>query len=194
MKTMHGVSRLIGGLVGLAMIGAGGIANATLVHDETVDGDLGAALAETSLGTLGPGSFEVFGTMRDFDEDFFSFSVSVGDQFGSLILLEWSTDSSNPFSVRITDSLSLACCGVDEFSLGNLANVGQDLIGLAGVGPFGSGGFSAGTRTGLGVVSYGFQIVISQVPGEVSEPSTFALFAIALAGLGFFMTRRRRVV
>ncbi len=51
----------------------------------------------------------------------------------------------------------------------------------------------AGSSQEPGNSSNNFIQQLVLVTGEVPEPSTLALFAIALAGLGFFMTRRRRV-
>ncbi len=68
-------------------------------------------------------------------------------------------------------------------SAGDIWNIGFD-VGFDGV---------YGTDWGFGPGSIIYWGEAFAQYGEVPEPPTLALFAIALAGLGFFMTRRRVV-
>lgn len=153
-----------------------------------LNGDLGEALSETYFGTLGPGTYNVIGNMSSLDQDFFSFSVASGNQFDDLILRVWDTSStSTDFKIRIAESLSLGW-GSSEYFLGNHLYIDSDLIELASLGPFGSGGFSAGTRTGTGIVSYEFEIAVSS--SVVPLPAAAWLFGSALLGLGVLKRRK----
>ncbi len=182
--------RCVGALVGLAMMGMAGTANAILFDISwtgaggyTMDGMFGyndaligtGAINETQIDSL---MIEVFlsgASQGTWD------LVADGDQAGAF---NFNFD---------TTTLLFAEGGFSDSSTGQDWNV----IGGEGCGAF--GGFASGIG-GQGVCLGGsfvsasfdrdmFSLVAST---KVVEPPTLALFAIGLAGLGFMRRRRKR--
>ena len=188
MKTMRGFSRLIGGLVGLALFAMVGTAQATpilITFDVFAQGGSsgsgsGTALVDGSLLAPSTTTISDFTNLTGFSLTMSglpsipsSTSFSLGDLFsyiletdatGTIIDFNWRTFAQN----------------ADGYGLNAIAPTVVDLCQSA-TGNACSGGTPIGRYD------------ITNYQTFVPEPSTLFLFLIALGGLGF-MTRRRRVV
>ena len=184
--------RWIGALVGLAMMGMAGSANATLIGDQIeFQGffpDLGTPLAGFNLIVNvvdGTGDEFVFGvSTTNVESGSVIFTLSTGFATGDdcnciqITSMDWVGDPSG-----IISGITLSSNTITGFTTANVttsavsggpSEILINVADLTGV-------------TATGSVTINLQTTDREIP----EPGSLALFGIGLVGLGF-MTRRRR--
>jgi MYXO-CTERM domain-containing protein len=207
-SSSRGAARLL--VTALAL--AASAAQAVVVWDESVSGDLSnSGLAPTALA-LGPGSNVVRGlTGRavaggTVDRDYFSITVPSGSFLNSMTVLPGTVGQGPTLvsfvglqagaQVTVPTSATTAA-GLMGYWLYGAPDVGKDLLPLMAVPSNGSAGFGvplpAGVYsfwvqdTGVGDAVYGFDLGVSAVPA----PPASLLMALGLAGLAGWRRRQR---
>ena len=210
MKTTRGLSTLTGALVGLVLLAMPTAGKATVVADGGFEaGQFGGVWTESSTnfgtpicsvadcgsgGGTGPntGTFWAwFGGIRDAVEDSFvsqDLIIPIEKHKLTFVLEIPVVDTANDFLEVLLD-------GVSVFLVDGSATILNYVQIVVDVSAFADGAlhtleFHSVTFSALGGPTNFFVDDVSFVP----EPSTLAIFGLGLAGLGFFMTRRRRVV
>ena len=194
--------RCVGALAGLAMMGMAGTANAAFIQytdysdfqSTTITSDVGSGISTS--GNYTTNSFFASNSgdpgagvgSSDAPMEFSGFSAfEIGMTFGND---ENCCNSSGFFDVTLSIFDGVTLLGeVTVASNGN--DLADQFIGLASDTAFNIVTLSYGAGSGdltlfINRIDIGYDDVLA-----VPEPSTLALFAIGLAGLGF-MTRRRR--
>lgn len=208
MKMMRGASKLIGGLLGLAFIALPLEAEASLLQFNTSTPPLlnQPAFTVTLTGGDVPGTIGSFSNpTREFGANLFQ---SAGTDPGSLYV--GSAQTTNTFDVSFDNTVQWVGGTIgflfDPFLGLDIVGSGVNENGLL-AGASANSLFTLSTPlTFLGGQVYSFTAVNTVVGGnigaaaftswtfeaaqDIPEPSTLALFAIALGGLGF-MARRR---
>ena len=204
----HGTAALLVTLLAMATTAA----QAVVVWDESVAGDLSnAGLAPTALA-LSPGSNVVRGmTGRavaggTVDRDYFSITVPSGNFLNAMTVLS-GTSGVGPGAVsfaglqagpQVTVATSTTtAAGLMGYWLYGAPDVAKDLLPLMAVPSNGSSGFGvplpAGVYsfwiqdTGVGEAVYGFDLSVSAVPA----PPASLLMALGLASLAGWRCRQR---
>ena len=183
------------GIAALAVLAASQGANAAMVWDESVNGDLSNnGLAPTSL-TLNVGSNQIVGSTGSGDLDYFNFTLSAGQTLTSIRLLN-NTLVSGQFSflgmqagpqvtVSPSGAGSQALLGWTHYATGD---AGLDLlprITASGVLPAGT--YSVWVQDTGGPADYGFDFGVTSV---VPLPPSLLLLTSTLVGLGGIFRRR----
>lgn len=181
-----------------------GAANAAVIYQESLDGDLSGAFASPTAVTLSSGVNSIIGqtgnngnggaiggtgTAVSRDADYFTFSVTAGQVVNSISIASYTFSPSDPgvsfMGFRMAASFSGQGSGdIDGQSLFN-ASSGDIISGLTGSSTLGPGDYSVWVQeTSDNVVDY--QLDINVVP----EPSSALL--VILGGCGFVLRRSRR--
>lgn len=203
---MHTVSLLPALLA--TLLAFAGSAQAAVVWDEAVDGDLSNSGLAPSFVALSAGSNQVLGvTGRDVpggtvDREYFSITVPVGHVLSAMLLLPGSGIIGGASFIGLqagplftVPSNTPDATGMLGWWLYDVGTVGSDLLPLMAVPSNGSSGFSvplgAGNysfwvqETGVGAAPYSFDLQVTAVP---ELPS----LALLLAGLAALPLVRRR--
>lgn len=183
-------------------------ANAAIVYDEGVSGDLsGDGLAPTSI-SLGTGSNEIFGsTGRTLelgtDRDYFTVTVPTGYEIVSLVELAGTTVVSGVSFLAVQTGTQVTVSQTPDDATGLLGWIHYfptsvdveilEALGSGGMGatdftpPLPSGNYAFWIQdTGLGSSSYGFDIVVA-----LPEPGVAAALLLGLTALGVARVRQR---
>ena len=184
MQTMHGVSRLIGGLVGLTFLGMAGAANANLIGDTVTVTNIfgGQIFAGPQNVVVQQGVVELPGFGGVFDIDIEGSSIHFDPFLGPIGIplnaddeyhfedLDWFGEPDGIIIDISVDQMGLSIPVVPTFD--------EHAIWIL---------FPQGTVFAAGAAVW----IDIGTNHDVPEPSTLALFAIGLAGLGFMMRRRK---
>lgn len=188
-------------LSALALSASASLANADVLWDEAVNGDLsGDGFAPNSF-ILGAGSHSISATSNTGDRDYVTFSIPAGFQLNSILLASYVGDditafmgvqSGTTFTEPPTGTNVANLLGYTHFGPGPGLPPGSELIDSLSVGP-GAIGFTpplaSGNyafwmqQTGASLVTYQIDFGVTAVP----EPAGAAL--IALAGLALRLRR-----
>jgi len=196
----HSVVRRWARGLGAAALGLAGTAQAGVVWDESVQGDLSGQAASPTALTLSPGSNQVLGASGNLgagtDLDFFTFTIPAGQQMVSLWVLPSTAPESLGFlgigaGPQITGFTASALMGWIHYGA---FDAGSDILPRIGAGagatgftpPLGAGTYSVWIQDfDFGASPYAFDMVLAAVP---EPPAALTL----LAGLGLLGLRRRR--
>jgi hypothetical protein len=184
-----------------------GSAHASIIYNESVNGDLsGNGLAPTSV-TVALGSNQVFGstgknTDQVVDRDYLTFTVPAFTAWTGLTVLPGTStvgalsfiglQAGNQVTLPVAPATAAGLLGWRHFST---SDINTDILAEMGVPSNGSTGFTGGLgpgsyslwiqETGAGSSLYGFDIILTPIP----EPGTYAMMGIALACLGLLCRR-----
>ena len=188
MKTMRGFSRLIGGLVGLTFLGMAGAANANLIGDTVTVTNIfgGQIFAGPQNVVVQQGVVELpgFGDLWDIDIGASSIHFDpflgivgpgaplVADDEYHFEDLDWFGEPDGIIIDISVDQMGLSIPVVPTFD--------EHAIWIL---------FPQGTTFAAGAAVW----IDIGTNHDVPEPTTLALFATGLAGLGFMMMRRRKL-
>ncbi|MFK7975437.1 MAG: hypothetical protein AB8C02_04840 [Halioglobus sp.] len=195
---MRSLKRLPLVLVACYLFVAG--ANAAIIYDESVSGDLSSDNFAPTLLMVAEGSNVVNGstTALPLDRDFFSFTVPVGLELAALVLDVYDTEDDQGF-LAVAEGNQIAALFDASVLLGNAligvapgAMEGDDILDNLGVAGFGGTGFvgalGAGTYTfwiqevSGSVPEYALDFQLSQIQTHaVPLPSSLLLMVAAIA-------------
>ena len=185
MKTKCVISKLIGGVLGLVVMGMVGSANATLLG-QTFDGGLGinqfGGPFDSGFSEQLDGGLAIAGTGVEYT-DLFGVNVDIGANEVLFAGFNSGHNTSLPFNgwVFVMPSPTVAITDVSLLST-TVSGLTQSNI------EFNSTGFAV-NAVGSMVGNLRLSISTSSL-SQVPEPTSLALFVIALGGLGFMMRRR----
>ena len=183
-------------------------------YNEATSGDFAnSGSAPTSIGSLTPGSNNIFGTTgrgnTGLDRDYFTFTVPVNSFLVSMTELPGTTvggdvsfigvQAGNKVTVGTNPSSAAGLLGWTHYGV---ADINVDILPRMGVSSFGSTGFTTPLGAGDyafwlqdfngGAFTYGFRLGVTAVP----EPGSLALFmGLGMGGslLTFSRMKRRRI-
>jgi len=182
-------------------------AGAAVIHDEALAGDLADDGLLPSPLTLAPGSNQVLGTMgfigTDLDRDYFTLTVPTGTVLSKIVLLPGSEVSigvsflglqaGNAFTIPPDTTTAAGMLGWTHYT--DPGPGGTDLLPAMSVpnagssgfeSPLGAGDYSFWVQDFDGPATYGFDFVVTPLPGSVP------LLLSGLALLGGMAHRIRR--
>ncbi len=181
------------------------LAQAQVVHDESVNGDLSDDHLNPTVLSMSMGNNLVKGSTIDepIDRDFFSLTLPEGSFLTAVILDEWATADDQSFialqsgpqvtSLNSSDDL----LGTALFGAGPGARIGDDILddlGIAQIGgigftpPLGSGTYTFWIQEVSAPMTYGFNFQI------VPEPTSAVLCLLAGGILAIWQRRRRTAI
>ena len=188
-------------LAALAALAASQGANAAMVWDESINGDLSNdGLAPQAL-TLFPGSNQLVGSTGDggqgVDRDYFTFTLTPGRTLSSIRLLG-NTFVSGAFSfigIQTGPQVTVQPSGAGgNLLLGwthySMNDIGTDILpAITSGGPLSPGTYSVWVQDTGGPATYGFDLGVTGVT-PVPLPPSVLLMASTLLGLGGIFRRR----
>lgn len=196
----------------LCLAACGLLAGPCLANDynEAISGDLSnLGLSPTLLGTLTPGSNQIFGTTgrgaAGIDRDYFTVTIPAGYQLSALIELPGTSvggatsflgvQAGKQVTLPTTTTTAVGLLGWTHYGAGDI-NV--NLLPRMGIPDTGSSGFTPPLGAGdyafwiqdfnAGQFNYGFNLVVQAVP----EPGQTAFLTGTLLSGGLFAVSRRR--
>jgi hypothetical protein len=201
-------SRFAIGAVALSLIGSGA-ANAAVIYNESVSGDLSnSGLTPTGL-TVSIGSNQIFGTTGADtapDRDYFKFTVPVGLVLSAITILP-GTQNLGPngdsfFGVEAGPQVTVPVLPADATGLlgwihYDAGDVGTNILPEMGASDFGATGFKPPLPSGtysfwlqegnVGTVPYGLDFTITAAP----EPGSWEMLVLCLALFGIQAVHKR---
>ena len=182
----------LGPVILFALLMVSGSSFGDFVFDESTNGDLSDDRFTPTLLPVVPGSNQLFGTVGDADDDYFSFVLAPGQELTDIIVLEYSSTTNTTFlGINFgpiydpegnTQTLGFTAIGTDDIGF----DVLQDLAASNGnfSGPLGPGTYSFWLDEATGPESYGLEFRVSGVP----EPASSVVLGLMLIG----MAKRKR--
>ena len=177
---MLNINKMLVALV--IFLGLSSTSQAAVLHDESINGDLGTITYPTDLESLTEGTYSVIGSMTNWDRDTFTVDIGAGYSLDGFKISIWDSNYDGNFAIYLDN---------EQWVLGHADNTGIDLFSLSGIGPFTDGTFHFGTYTGDATVNYEFELSVSRI-SVVPLPAALPLYGAGLALLGFLGHRRSR--
>ena len=180
-------------IVACALLTVSSLVCATVIYDESVNGDAPGVLPGAALGTLALGTSTVIGAtpgaIIGSDNDWFSFTIDVGTQLDAIILAAF-TSTRDGGNVGWAIGNTIQDDSVGPFSV---AEIGSNLLtapnwNLAPPAVLGPGTYGFKTGTGTNDNTYSLDFVVSATRA-VPEPATVVLLGLAAVGAGALRRR-----
>lgn len=179
-----------------AMLAMSALVPATVIYDESVNGDASNVLPGAALGSLALGTSTAVGTTPGAfigsDNDWYTFTIDIGSQLDGIILAAFTSSGSgggnggwaigNTIQDNFVGTLSVAQIGANLLSA-----LTWNFAPPAVLGP-GNYGFKVGTGTNDNTYSLDFVVSAAQA---VPEPGTLSLLGLTV--LGACALRRRTI-
>ena len=166
----------------MCVAGVAFAANASVVWDEGVDGDLSDdALNNATVLDLSMGSNNVIGNIGGSGIDFvdgMEITIGAGETLSSVTLVDFVVSGGNTATLFNVFDASTAFLGSVSMTTGD---IGSDLLALSGINTLGPGTFIIEMREGIPNQNY--EISYNLIPAPAS---------MALLGLGGLVASRRR--
>jgi len=178
-----------------------GLCHASIVHDESVDGDLSNDNMSPTALLFNIGQNDIIGstTNSPLDRDFWTFTIGANEQLDSVTFLQFDTTEDRSFFAvasggtvpsvaSATGLLGSNLIGDPEVGTDVLDNLGAAAFGGTGFsGPLGPGSYTFWFQETAANVDYSFRFNVSS--SAVPEPSSMMFLGL---GITLMAARRRR--
>lgn len=190
-----------------------GFAQAAVIHDESIDGELPNIYPYTDFGTLGLGSHSIIGTLPHeygrsgntyytiYNGDRFKFDLAAEHRLEGIYLRSWSANGPIDASLNMRYQSGPVTRSAYWFNMKE--RVDTDVLGLIGFHQYFTDEFAKDflfqmrSENGSifnnfkGIANYELELVVGQV-SAVPLPAALPLYGAGLAVLGFVGWRKKR--